>query len=108
MAIPWVRYGFLRSALGEGGIERTCAGILDNIRDIGIPECDEVVDALADCLEWDNAYGTARTHVSIHCVIHAVLRYVRPIALLCRSLARTQRTNVSVPVGEDAVKFGDG
>ena len=75
MAIPRMRYDFLRSALGESGIERTYAGILDSIKDIRIQQCGGLVDVLADCPEWDNAHGTAHTHISIHCVTHAVLRY---------------------------------
>jgi len=108
MAIPRMRYDFLRSALEASGIERTYAGILDSIRDIQIPQCGGLVDVLAGCPEWDNAHGTAHTHISIHCVTHAFLRYAWPILLFCRSFARIRCTNVSVLVMEDAVQFGGG
>jgi hypothetical protein len=100
MAIPRMRYNFLRSALEASGIERTYAGILDSIRDIQIPQCGGLVDVLAGCPEWDNAHGTAHTH--------AFLRYAWLILLFCRSFARIRCTNVSVLVMEDAVQFGGG
>jgi hypothetical protein len=108
MAISLTRYGFLGSARVKDGLEKICVGILDNVRDIEILKGDKAVDALSVRPKWDNARDTAHTHVSIHCVTYALLQYARPIALLWRSLARTQHTNVSVPAGKDAVKFGDG
>lgn len=108
MAISQMRYDFLRSALGASGIERTYAGILDSITDIQIPQCGGLVDVRAGCPEWGNAHGTAHTHIPIHCVTHAVLRYAWPILLFYGSFGRIRCTNVSVLIREDAVQFGGG
>jgi hypothetical protein len=82
MAIFLTRYGFLESARVKDGLERICAGILDNVRDIEILKGDKAVDALAVRPKWDNAHDTTHTYVSIHCVIYALLQYARPIVLL--------------------------
>jgi hypothetical protein len=83
-------------------------GTLDSIRDVQIPQCGGLVDVLAGCPEWKSSHGTAHTHISVHCVTHAVLWYAWPILFFCRSFARIRYTNVSVLVREDSVHFGGG